>query len=250
MKKKSLLVFLALLLPILPFWVMTATTCAMAGETLNATLAQMPIYAISPTEGVEVNFVQAISRVSGVPITISVNPFPRSMSYVTQEPIRADFHIPLIKNDIIPEDKLPYYYSEETIFHVNFTIYSLKGKDVNKDNLSKFKVETDAAHVGYFPFKAIPSNSIEQSLEKVSAGRIDAFVFADNATDPVLKKLGLHNIKRTLYKRFDVKIILPKTERGKQVDKILSAAIEKMRQTGEFQKIQGPIDMPYDDWQP
>ena len=250
MKKNGVLFILALLLPILPFCLMTKSNSASAGETLTATLAQMPVYAISPTEGVEVKFVQAISKASGIPITIEVNPFPRSMAYVTQEPIRADFHIPLIKNDIISEDKLPYYYSTETIFHVNFVVYSLKGKDINKDNLSQHTVETDAAHVSYFPFKTIPSTSIEQSLNKVSAGRIDAFVFADNATDPVLKKLGLHNIKRSQYKRFDVKIILPKTERGKQVDKILSSAIEKLRQSGELQTIQGPVDMPYDDWQP
>lgn len=223
------------------------TTSVANADEYKASLAQMPVYAISDKEGVAVDLVKAMEKVSGNQIFIKVQPFKRSMNDVINS--KVDFHIPLIKNDILVEDKLPYYYSSETILHVNFTLYTKKGSGITKDNLYQYKVETDAAHVEYFPFKIIESYGIDQSLKKLSSGRIDAYVFADIVTDPLLKELGLKNIQRQLYKRFDVKIVLPKTERGKQVDKMLSEAIQKLRETGEFQRIISTIDIPYDDWQ-
>mgnify|MGYP000052291366 CR=1 FL=1 len=214
----------------------------------KASLAKLPVHALSKTEGVQVELVKAIEKITGNQITIGVYPFVRSMANVVDE--RADFHIPLIKNDLTLEEELPYYYSTETIFHVNFVLYTVKGRGVTLNNLSQYKVETDRGHVDYFPFKVNPSNGIIQSLKKLSLGRIDAFIYADTATDPVLKNLGFKNINRSLYKTFEVKIVLPKNAHGKQVDKMLSKAIQELRKNGKLQEIEGPIDQPYDDWQP
>ncbi len=240
MKKNIIQLLIVVYFVFSPFFVL-------AGE-YRATLAQMPVYAVSETEGVLVDFVKVLENVTGNPIEIKVYPFARSMKNVIEE--NADFHIPLIKNDIIPEDELSYYYSTETIFHVNFVLYTVKGSGVNVNNLQHYKAETDRAHVGYFPFKITPSNKIKHSLRNLHLGRIDAFIFADTATDGVLKDLGYTNIERSLYKRFDVKIILPKTEHGKQVDRMLSESIGKLRESGKLQEIEGPVDQPYDNWQP
>lgn len=217
-------------------------------EAYKTTLAQMPVYAESATKGVLVDFVKAMEKISDNTMSISVYPFSRSMNNVLKG--NADFHIPLIKNDIIPEEKLPYSYSTETIFHVNFVLYTRKGSNVTPENLHLFNVETDRAHVDYFPFKSNPAGQIDLSLKKLHRGRIDAFVFSDAATDVVLKELGFNDIKRTLYKRFDVKIILPKNDHGKKIDQMLTSTIQKLRASGEFDKIMGPIDLPYDNWQP
>lgn len=218
-----------------------------AGQYI-ASLALIPRHVISKTEGIQVELVKAIEKISGNQITIQVYPFARSMLSVIKG--KVDFHLPLIKNDIIPEKELPYYLSKETIFHVKFVLYTLKGSKVTLDNLSQYRVETERAHVDYFPFKTIPSNKIIQSLQKLNLGRIDAFIYADTPTDLVLKDLGFKNIKRRFYKRFEVKIVLPKNEHGKRVDKMLSDAIEKLRKNGKLKEIEGPVDQPYDNWQP
>lgn len=218
-----------------------------AGE-YKASLAQMPVYAESTDKGVLVDLTKAIEKASGETISIKVMPFASSV-YMAQKG-KVDFHMPLIKNDTISEDKLPFMYSNETIFHVNFVLYTKKGSDVTLDNLSSKKVETDRAHVNYFPFDIKPTNSIAKSLEKVESGAIDAFIFADFATDPFLKQSGSKDIQRSLYKVFESKIVLPKTQRGKDVDKMLTTAIEKLRKSKELEKIMHNIDLPYDNWQP
>ncbi len=219
-----------------------------AAQKLNASLAQMPVHALSKSEGVQVNLVRAISSVSGYDINIDVFPFARSIDNVIKG--KADFHIPLIKNDIIPESSLPYYYSTETIFQVNFVLYTRKRSGVNNKNLANYLVETDRAHIDYFPFQISPSNSIENSLKRLSLGMIDAYIFADTATDPLLLELNYKNISRSLYKVFDVKIILSKDEHGKKINNILSKAIQELKANGQLHQIEGGVDLPYNNWQP
>lgn len=214
----------------------------------KASLAQMPVYAESAEKGVLVDLVKALAKESGQPIKFEVVPFARSMENVTTG--KADFHMPLIQVPDGDESKLNYSHSTETIFHVNFVLFSNKAKPLDMKKLGSYKLETDRAHTGYFPFTVEPTSSLEASLKKVDAGRIDGFIFADFASDPIIKAQKLGNIKRQLYKVFDVKIILPKGGDAKETDKFLSNAIAGLRKSGQFEKIMGPIDVRYDDWQP
>jgi polar amino acid transport system substrate-binding protein len=215
---------------------------------INGTLAKMPVYSETKEKGILIDLVKAVEEVSQNNINVKVFPFASSLNLVIFN--KRDFHMPLIKNDVVNPDELKYLYSTDTIFHVNFVIYSLKDKDINTQNISNFKVETDRAHINYFPFDVIPSNSIEQSLLKVNSGEIDAFIFADFATDPYLKQMDNKKIKRELYKRFDSKIVFPKNEKGKQMDEMFISALDKLRTSGKLQKIVAPIDTQYDNWQP
>jgi polar amino acid transport system substrate-binding protein len=219
-----------------------------AGKTWKASLAQMPVYAESRDKGVLVDFVKALEKVSGDKIEYQVVPFPRSMHDVQDR--KVDFHMPLIQ---IPGAEIgteKFDYSTETIFHVNFTLYSRKGLDITPATVSRFKVETEAAHTDYFNFPVASSTNIGGSLKKVDAGRIDAFIFADFASDPLIKQDKLSNIKRQLFKRFDVKVILPKGARGGATDKFLSQNIAKLIKSGEMARIMGQLDVAFDSWQP
>ena len=215
----------------------------------KVSLAKMPVYAESPEKGVLVDLAKALAADSGKQFDIAVVPFARSMNNVKTG--KADFHMPLIAIPDVDMSTLPYDYSTETIFHVNFVLYTKKGSGITKEKLKSqgVKVETDIAHVPYFDFKIAGSASLEQSLKKVNAGRIDAFIFADFASDHLIKKNGLTNIKRELFKVYDVKIILPKGGKGGSTDKFLSDTIKSMRDKGEFDKIMSAIDKPYDNWQ-
>ena len=234
--RKLLLVLILILSPVIMF-----------SEEYSVTMAQMPVYAVSETEGVLVDLVKAMEDVSGDKLSIKLNPFASSV-YLVKKGVR-DIHMPLIKNDLVKEDELPFYYSTETQFHVNFVLYSKKGVTIDLKNLSKYAIETDRAHIEYFPFKIIPSNSIEKSLEKVNNGEIDGFIFADFATDPFLKQKGYKDIKRELYKSFESKIILAKNAKGRAADLMITKATEKLKASGKFQQIMGKIDLPYDNWQ-
>jgi polar amino acid transport system substrate-binding protein len=212
-----------------------------------ASFAKMPVYAESVDKGILIDLVKAIEKVKNVSIERIVTVFARSMHNVKTR--KADFHLPLIQ---LPEQsvgQLDYDHSTETIFHVNFVLYSNKNKDINLKNLDQFFIETDRAHVDYFNFKINASSCIECSLKKVAIGRIDGFIFADFASDPVVKANQL-DVKRQLYRRFNVKIILPRGGNGGSVDHFLSSGISKLKASGEYDKIMSKLDSPYDDWQP
>lgn len=209
----------------------------------KASLAQMPMYAESLDKGVLVDLVKAIADTSKKSIDVQVVPFSRSMKEVENK--QADFHMPLIKP--LDMSKANFSLSDATIFHVNFVLYTNKNKPLDPNNLTGASLETDAAHTPYFPFDIKPSTSIEGSLKKLELGRIDGFIFADDATDPLIKSNGLKNIKRQLYKRFEVKAILPKGGENGPADKFLSEAIGKLREDGKFEKIMSTIDHPYVD---
>ena len=162
-------------------------------KDLKVSIAKMPVYAESEEKGVLVDFVKEMAKAEGIDINIMVVPFARSMHLVKIR--RTDFHLPLIKLPESNEQKLDYDHSTETIFYVNFVLYATKGKNITKDNVKNFFIETDRAHTAYFNFNIMPSSCIECSLKKVNIGRIDGFIFADFASDPLVKKNKLTNIK-------------------------------------------------------
>ena len=65
-----------------------------------------------------------------------------------------------------------------------------------------------------------------------------------------MKNIDNKAFKRELYKRFDVKIILPKSDKAKEIDTMLSDSIAKLRANGKYSQVIGPVDAAYDNWQP
>ena len=231
-------------------WVF-AFVCAMQpaeAKEYKASLAEMPVYAESVDRGVLVDLVKLISEVSGTPIAIQVVPFARSVSDVSLR--NVDFHMPLIQRANQDSTAMGYDYSTVTLFHVNFVLYSNKRNPLQLSTLDGLEIETDLAHVQCFDFPVSGSSSIEGSLRKVNAGRIDGFIFADFASDPLVKKDNLVNIKRQLYQVFDVKAVLPKGGKGKEVDLFLTETVTKLRESGRYGELMAPLDQAYCDWQP
>jgi len=217
---------------------------------LKASLPILPPLVETKDKGILVDLVKAMAEeYKGGKITWDVYPFARSLDNV--EKGRADFHMPLLVNPNISPDKLPFQFSSDIIFKVQFVLYTNKNNSkINPSNLSSFNVETDQGHVEFFDFKVSGSPSIESSLKKVDMGRIDGWIFAMPESDGLLKKAGFKNIKRWKYKSFDVRIVLPKGKEGKETDKILTDLIKKLKTSGKYQKIMGPIlDQKFDDWQ-
>ncbi len=227
---------------------MSATAAWGEGEVVNGSIAKMPVYAEDTEKGVLVDLVKAIARTGNRTIDYKVLPFQRSMTSVINREV--DFHMPLIKHPAADEKTLNYDLSTATLFHVNFVLYTHKNKPIDRTKIAAYKVETDAAHVHYFHPEIIGSPNIESSLKKLNAGRIDGFIFADNASDLIIKNQNLANIHRELYQVFEVKAVLPKGDNGKAVDLFLSETIQKLKENGQYGTIMDAIDKPYNDWQP
>jgi polar amino acid transport system substrate-binding protein len=205
----------------------------------------------SKDKGILIDLLKAMGEeYKGGKITWDVFPFPRSLENV--EKGRADLHMPYITPP--NPQRIPFQYSTEVIFKVIFALYTNKSnKDINPTNVTKYKIETDEGGKYVLDFN-IPnitgSPSIESSLQKVDMGRLDGWIFAMPESDLALKKLGLKNIKRWEYKKYDVKALLPLGEKGKEIDKIFSDLVKKLKASGKYQKIMAPIlDQKFDPWQ-
>ena len=237
-------------------------------EPLRVSIPQMPVHAESHDKGVLVDFVKVLSKKLKQDIDIQVVPFSRSIYYVSSG--KVDFHLPFIKpnlesltgkgsvvdKDITTDLKLKqhlhdFIYSDETIFHVNFVLYSHIDVPIDLNKIQDYKIETDSAHLPFLKGVSLGSDCITCSLKNVQHKMTDGYIFADSSTDPLLKKNKptLPSIKREFYKKFAVKILFPNTEQGHKLNKKISAVIADMRLSGELTQLLSSVDFPYDDWQ-
>jgi ABC-type amino acid transport substrate-binding protein len=199
----------------------------------------------------------AIVEAGGAKVSIEVVPFGRAVYNIENK--SADFLLTVAANpDPAKVAALKVDYSTADLFPLVFVVYANKAKAVDpaalkQGNPGGLTIETDSAHVDFFPFKTIGSTSMDSSLQKLGLGRIDAFVFAQPSTDAALKRLGLTNVTRQFYGHFTTKIILQKGARGGALDKVISAGLEKIKANGKWdelmrQYLQGAST--YAEWQP
>lgn len=221
-------------------------------KSFKASLAIMPQSAEIDENGnyygAYVELIRALDKLTSSKTEMDVVPFKRSISNLTSG--RADYHIPLIKIPGVPESELPYSFSTETLFQVSFVLYTNKSHPIDAEKLRDYSLITDSAHTDFFPFPIRGTACLPCAIKMVNAGRIDGFIFAQNEIDPIIRAQGLTNVHRQLYKNYDVKIVLPKGQRGKEVDAYFSEGIKILRERGEYDKLLAPVLLPYQEWQP
>lgn len=103
---------------------------------------------------------------------------------------------------------------------------------------------------GFLPIPLQRSMSIEQSLRKLSRGRIDAFIWAQEEADLVLRQLGLTNIHREHFGDFEDVFIIAKGAAGDDMDHFLNTAIDRLAASGKLAEIYSRLHRPYEVWQP
>lgn len=227
-----------------------------SAKDLYASLPYLP--AILESEQQQDGFVALVRALdeaySEGSIQFKIYPFMRSLNNVTRG--KADFHLPMIKHPD-PHFPRPYAYVSEKLGDVTFVLYTQRDNPLSVEQLNAatasghfpYKIETDQALVDYFDFPCLPSKSLEQSLKKVSIQRIDGFLWAQEEGDITLRKMGVKNVHRSLYRNFDDVIIIPKGDKQAELDQALSAAIKHLRSSGELEKIHRSIHQPYIEWQ-
>jgi len=229
--------FLAILLLV---WVPLVS----AKVTLKVSIPAMSAHTERPANAILEEFTEIMAQHMGVDVQIEIVPFVLSMQYVLAD--KVDIHLPLIQRDFEGEE-LGFVYSDVTLYQVNFVLYSRNDCELSLDNLSSYTIETDKAHQNLLPFTTTASTCILCSLKRVQKGIVDGYIFADASVDPLLKtNLSiLPDLKRTLYKTFNVKIVFPNAKVAQALNAKVSKAVNEMKQNGELERLVSLVAKPF-----
>jgi polar amino acid transport system substrate-binding protein len=234
--------------------IFAASVCLSLGaEELKAAVGQ-----VSP-QGIDAfsKLFTAIAEATGNTVKIDVVPSARGMLMVATG--KVDFCGPVTASrDPKQIANLDYDYSTLVTHETPLVLYTNKKKDISvedlkKGNKSQYKIETAVSMVDIFPFKTLPSTNVEGSLKKVDSGDIDGYIYAQAASDPILKSLGLKTIKRTLFDMAKGVLAIAKGSRGGEIDLILSKGVEILKANGKYAIIMSSLageGSKYSDWQP
>ncbi len=199
----------------------------------------------------------ALLEATGASADIQVMPFARCVYSIENKDV--DIVSTIVA---LPDNKkwaaLGYDYSSTAAVKIVFVLFTGKGKKIDVAELKKgnpkgYKIETDAAHTGHFPFAVLPSTSVDASLKKVDTGEIDGYVFSQSTGDAALKRLGLKNVRRAYYDTFSGTFLIQKGGRGGALDKRISDGMAKIKANGKYDAIMGPLiagASSYAEWQP
>lgn len=159
---------------------------------------------------------------------------------------RADVHLPLIAGPAGSEDNLPYRYSNLTLSETPFALYVQQGDTrfeqgkLTISHLARYRIETERAHAGLFFGKVRESDSIEESLREVVAGKIDGFLFSAHTTDPLIRQKRIGPLQRIPYRRLANKMVFAKGASGEALEEKLGLIIDRLKESGEYQTIMAP----------
>jgi len=221
---------------------------------LTASVAFIPLHSEQGRDGApHGGFIELIRAMDNIyidgNITIEQYPFKRSINNVLNR--SADFHIPLVKLDHIPEESLPFAYASKPITKVSFVLYTRTGQSSSVlQNPRNHSIETQRGHEHFFPFPVSGTDSVRQGIRKVLSGRSDGFIMEQEAVDDHIRKNKFKTIERALYATWDSCFVIAKEEKGKQLDGILSELLQALEDSGQLKQITDTIHQPYLDWQP
>ncbi len=221
---------------------------------LVAALGIIPPHSIMGDDGKPMGgFVEIVKAIDSVyedgRIDIELYPIARALNMVKTG--KADFHLPYIPPPHLSDKELSYTFASEPIVQVAFVLYS-RGDEpaLNMDRPDTYRIETLRGAAEHFPFKMGETDSFRQGLMKVLAKRSDGFIVEQDAADQYIRTHRLKNIRRTLYSIWNSSITIPKGDRAREIDRIISTALRKLKESGELQKITSTIHKPYEEWQP
>lgn len=223
-----------------------------AAADLRISLPLLPPLIESRTKGPLAQLAQAIAREwkEGKVIILGPSPFEQSVDNVTSG--KADVHFPLIASPARDDDELPYQYSSFALNDVPFALYTRKDnpridpRQLTITTLSKLRIETDRAHTALFYFQVGGAESVEAGLKHVAAGQSDGFLFSIVATEPVRRRLKLDSLVGHPYRRFKSMMIISRdgARSSEEIDDKLGLIIDRLKDSGEYQKIMAPLLNP------
>lgn len=221
-------------------------------RVIIAHLGELPGLINADKTGPFVDLIHAIDELyPEVSIDITVYPLTRALSNVGKG--LADFGLPAMRK-LKDADTLPYQFSSVSFGKVTHVIYSNVHNPVTRDMAYKINKTNQNLRIEANPdsiaLAVKRSLSIEQSLKKLSRGRIDAFIWAQEEADFKLNQLGLKNIRREFFGEFEDVFFIKRGTEGNDIDKFLTESIEQLKRSKKLEEIYSKIHKPYSNWQP
>ena len=93
--------------------------------------------------------------------------------------------------------------------------------------------------------------SVEGAMKMVNAGRLDGYILAQEDCDGIIYKDSLVNVHRSYFDTYPVYLAIPRGEKGKKSDEIISKILGAMKAKKIFDQYSLAIHADkYEDWQP
>lgn len=227
------------------------------GRDLVISIAQLGELAESSEKGFFVDYFKALDEVyTEGKFTIKIYPFMRSLTNVISK--TADAHVPIVKDDKINYDTMPFRFATKPMGTVAIVIYSSSNKPITKKMIEEaknkrpfpYRIELARGTESMYDFPTTPTSEMVGTMEKIKLGRADAYLSAQEEGDVVIRNNKWKWVHRELLEHKDDLIAIPSGPEGSEVDKILSDAITKLDQSGKSKLLREKIHVAYIEWQP
>ncbi|MCJ8337107.1 MAG: hypothetical protein MJK10_01430 [Pseudomonadales bacterium] len=224
------------------------TSFSVFADTIKVSVAIIPSRSDSLTAPIPAAL-SSILKAAGVKFQLELYPFKRSIYNAIKG--NHDFHFPIIESPFAKKIKLKYELSNTTFWKLPFVLYTRADKPpINIELISDYKILTDGAHQALFDFPTTAVFDLTSAIRMIDRGRADGFIFAENSIDPIIRRLKLSNIRRTLFGMFKVKAVFKLGNKNGMVDKALQEGINNLKAYGKYKAIAGQWNNEYTDWQP
>ena len=209
-----------------------------------------------PTAESFASFFRALGDATNNTFEIQIVPPARAIYLIENKQVDIVFPA-TVSNDPKKQTGSIFDYSAARVFKAVFVLYANKTKPIDieelkRGNTSNYKIETTSSLADMFEFKLLPTTNLEGSMKKVDNGTIDGFIYAQEAGDPLLTRLGVGNINRRLYSKNDIAFGIQKSENEAEIDKMLKNGVDKLKNNGKLNQILSVSikNSEYKDWQP
>lgn len=232
-----------------PLLALSTSTLTLAKD-FKVCLAELPSLA-EPSQhgelGILVDLVKAMrSKYGEGGVQLEITPFARSLK--TLEAGGCDMHLPILNNPDAPFRKPNLRLASDIIFKVPFVIYSRSDRPpLAVGEIPGPRLETDLAHIRFFPFPISGTSCLACSLKKVLAGRTDGVIFAAKEMNTLIREEKLTGLRATLYRQFDVHPVVRQGPAGDEAERVFHQLLGKLKESGEYARIMQPL-LNYD-WQ-
>lgn len=189
----------------------------------------------------------------GLSVRLEAMPLERVVDNVING--TADFGFPDVRLPGGQDSQRSYRWSTHAMGQVSFVLYSRRGAEVTRQHIESlqrvrpFPLDIEAPDLEFgFPLRRF--TSLRSALSKVSAGRLDALLWAQEEADDELRRLQLPNIHRALYSDFDDVLMLHEGPQGAWLDQAWSQGVAALTASGRQVELYRQVHRPFTPWQP
>lgn len=101
-----------------------------------------------------------------------------------------------------------------------------------------YRVDADRAHQHVLGVPVEASNSVQSSLKRLAAGRIDGYINASDQVEPSIDALGLRDdLYAQLFAIYQVGWLRSDSERGRRADAALLQALQPVQASGQYRQL-------------